>query len=401
VWNVTLPTGAPGNGGRGSAVWVYEDIGIVNCPGENQYIAYNLTTGDMMYWKTFDFVNMGRIYDEVNGIYIAFDSVEMKYHGFDFKTGNEVLVTDVVGEYPWGVNQYPRAIVYDRFYTGAYDGGLYAIDMDTGNIDWSFYAPETTETPFGTWAMYLGAKLADGVIYMGTSEHTATQPQLRGNRLYAVDAFTGEHLWNISGALSPGPIVDGYLITSGSENSGIQYCFGKGKTETTVTAPKTVAPAGTGIVIEGNVMDMSPAQPGTPAISDADMGAWMDYLHMQKPQPACPTGVPVKLIVVHPDGNVEWIYTRTTDMYGNFAHVYEPPTAGLYKIIASFDGSESYWPSVAETAFGVSPGQSPSQQFGWHELAEAPITTEVAIIAAVAVAAVIGVAAYLVLRRRE
>jgi hypothetical protein len=88
-------------------------------------------------------------------------------------------------------------------------------------------------------------------------------------------------------------------------------------------------------------------------------------------------------------------------MYGNFGHMYVPPTEGLYKVIAQFDGSKSYWPSTAETMVGVTPGSSPAQQFSWQELAEAPITTEVAIIAAVAVGIVIGVAGYWMLKKRQ
>jgi hypothetical protein len=113
-------------------------------------------------------------------------------------------------------------------------------------------------------------------------------------------------------------------------------------------------------------------------------------------------GVAVKLIVVHPDGNVEVMYTHTTDMYGHYSHIYEPPTEGIYRIIVQFDGSKSYWSSSSETSFGVTWGPSPALQFDWQELAEASIhTTEHAIIAAVAVAAVILVAAFWILRKRR
>ena len=89
--------------------------------------------------------------------------------------------------------------------------------------------------------------------------------------------------------------------------------------------------------------------------------------------------------------------TVVKDIYINLGTI-----NGARRIIASFDGSKSYWPSAAETPIGVSAGQSSAQQFSWQESTEIPIiTTEVAIIAAIAFAAVIGVAAYVVLRKRQ
>jgi hypothetical protein len=38
--------------------------------------------------------------------------------------------------------------------------------------------------------------------------------------------------------------------------------------------------------------------------------------------------------------------------------MWQPPVTGLYKVVASFEGSESYAPSIAETQFGV--GVAPS-----------------------------------------
>ena len=58
---------------------------------------------------------------------------------------------------------------------------------------------------------------------------------------------------------SIGPIADGYLTASGYD--GYTYVFGKGKSETTVTAPDVAVPKGTAITIKGTVLDMSPAQP--------------------------------------------------------------------------------------------------------------------------------------------
>jgi hypothetical protein len=56
------------------------------------------------------------------------------------------------------------------------------------------------------------------------------------------------------------------------------YVFGKGKRATTVTAiPKTIT-LGEKVVVEGTVMDLSPAQLNTPCVSVGSMKLQMDYL---------------------------------------------------------------------------------------------------------------------------
>ena len=78
--------------------------------------------------------------------------------------------------------------------------------------------------------------------------------------------MTGEGIWNITGAMSPGAVADGYLVNLNPDD-GYTYSFGKGQSATTVTAsPKTSAQGGQ-VLIEGTVLDQSPAQPGTPCVS--------------------------------------------------------------------------------------------------------------------------------------
>ena len=49
--------------------------------------------------------------------------------------------------------------------------------------------------------------------------------------------------------------------------------FGKGLSATTVTTPDVVVPKGTGVVIKGTVLDLSPAQPNTPCVSKDSMSS--------------------------------------------------------------------------------------------------------------------------------
>jgi hypothetical protein len=86
---------------------------------------------------------------------------------------------------------------------------------------------------------------------------------------------------------------------------------------------------------------------------------------MQKPCPTNATGVTVLLQTLDPNGNFYDIGTATSDAYGKFSLLWEPPVPGKYTIIATFAGSESYYTSYAETALGVTaapeatPGPTP------------------------------------------
>jgi hypothetical protein len=182
----------------------------------------------------------------------------------------------------------------------------------------------------------------------------------------------------------------------------------------TVTAPDTSVPLGEEVLIQGTVTDESAGTEqleqaarfpnGVPAIADECMSEWMEYLYMQQPCPASYTGVPVKLEAFGEDGSYVDIGYVTSDPYGNFMKAWTPPDEGLYTVMATFEGSDSYWSSYAATGLSVGPAQAPTTPIEPEptEPAEAPlITTELAIILAVVAVAVIGLAAYWVLRKRK
>jgi hypothetical protein len=227
----------------------------------------------------------------------------------------------------------------------------------------------------------------------------------------------------------------GYMVAA-NRNDGYTYCFGKGKSETTVSGPQTAVPLGTAMAITGSVLDMSPAQPGTPCVSVESMETQMEYLHMQMPIDGVAhdqtiTGVPVTLTAIDSDGFSYNIGTVTTSGYhGTFGKSWTPPKQDTFEIVASFEGDESYGSSSASTYVVVGPAPSSGQQQETeppseptssepttepatteepptsaeptteHPSGEAPFpTTEVIIVAAVAVAAVIGIGAYWAFRK--
>jgi hypothetical protein len=377
---------------------------------------------------------------------------------YNLNNGNQAWKSDVM-DYPWddaGFGAYSVASAYGLLIRNAYSG-VYAFNWTNGKIVWKFKAPANPyETPYidedqkGVYPFNGGGFFADGKYFVYNTEHTPTQPLTRGWRLFCLDATTGENIWNITGGIPVGAtfgggsaavVADGYLIGT-SAYDGYMYCFGKGKSETTVTAaPKTIA-KGAQVLIEGTVLDMSPAQPGTPCVSKDSMTTQMEYLHMQKPigglwGDAIITGVPVTLTAMGSDGSYENIGIVTTNgYYGTFACAWTPPDEGTYEILAVFEGDESYGSSGAATAVAVGPPEAPGREPETEPPTEPPtepvtepptepvtepptepvtepptepppteeppiFTTEVAIILAVVIACIIGIGAFWALRRRK
>ncbi len=154
------------------------------------------------------------------------------------------------------------------------------------------------------------------------------------------------------------------------------------------------------IVIEGTVTDQSPGQPGTPAISDDDMSAWMEYLHMQKLIPTDAKGVDVLLDVIDANGNFRNIGTATSDISGVYSLVWEPDIPGKYTIIATFAGSDSYGSSFAQTSFYVEEAPVPTPP---PEPTPAPMTDTYVLglgVTAIVVIIAIGLVIILMLRKR-
>jgi hypothetical protein len=264
--------------------------------------------------------------------------------------------------YPWGdFGSYTIAsyggLIYDFSYAG-----IYALDWNTGNIVWHFMAPAT---PFeGAWYPSMSffsnsPQIADGILYYANGEHSPTEPLARGWRLWALNATTGENIWDISGGGAAGAIADGYL-TYDNKYDGYMYVFGKGQSATTIQAPLTAITEGQSVVLTGTVLDQSPGQPGTPCVSAASMTQWMEYLHMQKPIPTNVTGVPVSIDTLDPNGNLVHIATVTSDITGSYNYLWQPQVPGKYTVTATFTGDDSYGSSYAETAIGVV-GASPTQ----------------------------------------
>jgi outer membrane protein assembly factor BamB len=307
-----------------------------------------------------------------------------------------------------------------------YGGNMAAYDIQTGNLNWVYNATAKApyEAAYGDNMPLIPEIYCDGYVICYSDEHSPTKPLWRDSNIRCINLANGEEVWELLQFDMGSGLADG-IIVGASEYDHMIYAIGKGPSETTVTASPKVVPKGTGVIIEGMVIDISPGTEasvqakrfpnGVPAVTDADQQAWMEYVYEQQAYPTDCQGVEVTIDAFDPSGNYINIGRATTDLSGSYSLLWEPPEEGKYTIIATFEGSEAYWASYAETALGVGPVSAgveptteppttapPTSAPPTPPTGEAPlITTEVAIIAAVAIIAVIAIAAYWVLRRRQ
>jgi hypothetical protein len=225
-----------------------------------------------------------------------------------------------------------------------------------------------------------------------------------------IDAYTGKELWTLMGwgtgmDANYDRVAEGFFVFLNCYDMQI-YSVGKGPSATTVEAPLTAITAGNSAVIQGTVMDIAAGTKqevqaarfpnGVPAVSDESMGRWMEYVYMQKPRPTNATGVTVTIDAIDPNNNWVHLGTATSDTSGTFGYAWTTPDIpGKYTIMATFAGSESYWPSYAETyaivseAPTVTPAQSPAAAPDTtFTIIGTGVGTGIAIIIAVAIATI-------------
>ncbi len=292
-----------------------------------QWIAYNSTSGEQIWTSKSEVSN--HIYGVTGGVY------------------NNVLYSgDSIGE----------------------GGVIYAYDITNGNLLWQTEQVSMGNNGYWNYVPRSVGTFASGIIYWYGSEHSPGPNLEPGFKLGAVNSTTGNPIWNITfwnagGGFGAGiPIADGYLTALNAYDNQI-YAFGKGPTSTTVQTPLTAVSPGQGLIIQGTVMDISsgtmqstiaPRFPnGVPAVSDADQTAWMEYIYMQNPKPTSVSGVQISIDAIDPNGNTINLGTTHSDSSGLYSFQVNPNMltagAGTYTIIATFAGSNAYWPSSSES----------------------------------------------------
>ncbi len=293
------------------------------------------------------------------------------------KDTNEAWCYDITtGKQVWGPVQLKGsalstltcggAIAYGTFYVWDFGGYVNAVDLETGNIKWVREPPSAGyDTPYGIYPIWYSQTqtIADDILFL--SEGRMYDPPLfAGAQKLAFNASDGSLIWSILGfyARVPSAIADGYMVGYNSYDAQI-YCFGKGPTQTTVSAPDVGVSAGQSVTISGTVLDIASGTTdsdrsarfpnGVACVSDESQSAWMEYVYMQQEKPTNATGVDVQLYVLDSNDNYRLIGATTTDINGYYSYNWMPDIPGKYKVYAIFEGSNSYYGSQAVAAFAV------------------------------------------------
>ena len=293
---------------------------------------------------------------------------------YDIKTGQKLWGPTPPENSSWGYYDFSGdgAFGFGNFYVWGLGGTVYCYDATRGQLKWTWYAGNAgVDTPYGTWPLSTWAThyiLADGKFYIRAG-HDYTPPVFKGAKLYCINATSGNEIWDyLSFDIEGSPAAaDGYMVWFNGYDNQV-YSYGKGPSATTVSAPQAGVEVGRSLVVSGTVLDVSAGTQqdavksnfpyGVPAVSDASQSAWMEYLYSQQPMPTNATGVPVSIDVLDSNGNYRNIGTTTTDTSGTFNFAWKPDIPGSYTVIATFHGSESYYPSYAESGFVADPAPS-------------------------------------------
>jgi hypothetical protein len=250
----------------------------------------------------------------------------------------------------------------------SYGGTLAAYDAQTGDFLWVYNATATYpyESNYGANMPLSVGAVADGKVYLYSSEHSPTKPLWRESYLRCVNITDGQELWKLLDFNMGLGIADGYAVTA-SIYDNMVYAIGKGPSATTVEAPRGGILEGNSFTITGTVTDQSPGAVayaakyglvnGLAAVSDDSQEGFMEYIYMQQVKPTSTTGVPVTINVIDPNDNSVTLGETTSDASGFYSFQVNPDMltagAGTYTVIASFAGSGSYGSSSAESAFTI------------------------------------------------
>ncbi len=204
-------------------------------------------------------------------------------------------------------------------------------------------------------------------------------------------------------------IADGYATFFNGYDNQV-YSVGRGPSALTVEAPKTSVELGKSLIISGTVTDISAGTQqdeqsvnfphGVPVSSDASMREWMGYVYQDQPLPSNFTGVEVTIDVLDSNGNYRNIGAVNTDATGMYTMPWKPDIPGAYTVVATFHGTNGYWPSYSETSFVVDSASTPAPTAppvtGFATTSDLMIAIAAGVIAIIIAVAVVGL---LILRK--
>ncbi|MCW4046673.1 MAG: PQQ-binding-like beta-propeller repeat protein [Candidatus Bathyarchaeota archaeon] len=395
-WNVTIPKGLTVGASFGAPVLkVYPDR-VVGCDfNQTRVRVWAVSTapetrGQLIFDKTWNapaewlsgFVTLhyAGATDEVkDGVIAVWVKEYRKFYGFSVEDGRYLWNTDSEywsDAYGWGNAEHTWYFAYGKLYSVGVGGIVYAYDLKTGKTSWTYNMTDPYhETVTGpNWWGWI-AVIANGKIYVTTTEHSVNMPMPRGGPYVCLNATDGTEIWRVNGMFrgtrwgGNSVMGDSIIATMDTYDQQI-YAIGKGPTKVTVAAGPKSSVQGTSVVIEGTITDISPGTAsdsmtlrfpnGVPAVSDASQSEWMLYVYKQFPRPANASGVEIVLSVLDSNNNFREIGRTTSDLEGYYSFQWKPDIPGKFTVYASFAGSKAYYGSLAETSFVVDEAPTPT-----------------------------------------
>ena len=439
-WNVSIPDGLPAGADQGVRAVYFDDRIIFSgdarwdqTPADFLHVAaVNIKLGhigEVMFNVTWSppsppLSTVVKFVDAEDGVIILGIKETKQIVGLDYDTGEQMWIGDPMDylEIYTATNDRRSVAMHadGKIFVGGMSGMVYCYDAKNGSLLWKYesYDPYNEVLWGNYWPVY-GCFVADGKLYIQSTEHSPFNPMPRGYPFTCLDIETGEEIWSIGlrGHHWGGyPVIGDSTIAMYNSYDQRIYALGKGPTETTVTIKNNVMSLGSSVLIEGSVMDISTGTDdvdvklrfpkGVAAVADECMSEWMEYVYLQHMDPSDIKGVDVFIKVLDPNGDY-YSDIVTIDRNGVFSHSWAPEIVGDYHVTVMFEGSESYYTSEATTTFTVDPAPatyavSPTAD----EIAQKTInmlpaysTIDLVIIAAVAIAIIIGL--YAIIKKQK
>jgi len=394
--NITIPDGLTGE--IREIVWSERVVGVDIQGGQSREWAFSLEPGDEgeLLWDrkvNFALPNVGTVegpmYVEgpiADHVQLRYQESTGKYWAFSLDTGallwkSEDFAATANGEEPLNLDGRNEKVAYGMLYTAGPGGSVYAYDLHKG-LNWSYSAWADAADVVEDGFFWSGVALvSDGKVYVAFGEPSQGAP------FVCLDAATGDEVWRVDGmfrqaAGGPNVVIGDSVIATLDTYDQRVYAIGKGPSAITVSAPAVSVPFGAPVAVKGRVIDVSPGTrdsglggyteynvedrgetwdsvmkpkfpDGVPAVSDESMGEWMKYVYKNLPRPDDVVGVEVVISVLDSNNNYYEVNRTLTDANGAYRCEFIPPVPGKYTVFAAFEGSASYFGSVAEATIVV------------------------------------------------
>ncbi|MBT0158716.1 PQQ-like beta-propeller repeat protein, partial [Candidatus Bathyarchaeota archaeon A05DMB-2] len=269
-WNVTIPTVGSGSWSINRHV-IFNNIllltqGTFGSPREQgtgvNITAISLKPGNIgtILWSDYyppapnNCTRKIMAISEEAGVFVMEDKETLRLTAFSLANGKQVW-SIVPADAAWDTMRSTTLAAYGNLYRSGFDGVLHCYNLTTGDLVWTYgnggpgnstYAG--LETAWGHYPIFVDV-IADGKVYLGTTEHSPDSPFYKDARYRCIDAYTGKELWTLMGwgtGMYVGQsdiVADGFFVFLNCYDMKI-YTVGKGPSAMTVEAPMAAIPQG-------------------------------------------------------------------------------------------------------------------------------------------------------------